>query len=111
MGFTFQEQQWVLANRDHFQSTPNMNPMDSCRRFRHILDKEPPTIGKDKPTMRKDVLTEKKKPETIIDDPLNKILRQVVRKLVLQVPEPEIECQGIELPRQTNVQVFDSMTA
>ena len=60
--------------------------------------------------MRKDVLTEQKGPETIIDDPINKILRQLVRKLVLQVPETEIECQEIDLAQQTNVQAFGSMT-
>jgi hypothetical protein len=67
-----------------------------------------PTIGKDTRTMSKDSLMEQKRPETIADDPLTKILRQLARKLVVQGPEAEIEHHGIDLPHKTNEKVFNS---
>ena len=60
--------------------------------------------------MRKDCLEGQKRPETIVDDPLTKILRQLARKLVVQEPEAEIEFHGIDLPHQTNEKVFNSIT-
>ncbi|WP_419662732.1 uncharacterized protein Dvar_32060 [Desulfosarcina variabilis str. Montpellier] len=55
--------------------------------------------------MPKDSLMDQKRPKTSVDDPLNKILRQLVRKLVVQGPETEIECHGIVLSQQTNEKV------
>jgi hypothetical protein len=42
--------------------------------------------------MLENSLMEQKRPEAVVDDSLNKILRQLVRKLVMQGPEAEIEC-------------------
>ena len=59
--------------------------------------------------MSKNSLTGQKRPETIIDDPLTKILRQLARKLVAQEPEAEIECPVIDLPKQKNEDIFNSI--
>lgn len=50
--------------------------------------------------MLENSLMEQKKPEAVVDDSLNKILRQLVRKLVMQGPEAEIECleKGLTQP-------------
>jgi len=52
--------------------------------------------------MLEENLMEQKKPEAIVDDSLKKILRQVVRKLVMQVSETDIEYLEKDLTQQSN---------
>ena len=52
--------------------------------------------------MPEENLMEQKRPETTVDDSLKKILRQLVRKLVMQGPEAEIEYLEKDLTQQSN---------
>ena len=52
--------------------------------------------------MLEDSLMEQKRPESIVDDSLTKILRQLVRKLVMQGPEAKIEFLEKDLTQQRN---------
>jgi hypothetical protein len=52
--------------------------------------------------MLEENLMEQKKPEAIVDDSLKKILRQVVRKLVMQGSETDIEYLEKDLTQQSN---------
>jgi hypothetical protein len=52
--------------------------------------------------MLEDSLMQQKKSESIVDDSLTKILRQLVRKLVMQGPETKIEFLEKDLTQQSN---------